>query len=64
MIKKHHSIAYDRNLEVVAAGTCQIAKEDFKKNISDLFTQDLIEYCEGRTIGPIHVLNEIKGRGV
>ena len=39
--KKHHSIAYHRNLEAVAAGTCQIAKEDSKTNLSDLFTKIL-----------------------
>ena len=39
--KKHHSIAYHRNREVVAAGTCRISKEDLKTNISDLFTKIL-----------------------
>ena len=29
-----------------------------------LVHQYLIEYCEGRTIGPIRVLKKIKGRGV
>ena len=41
---------------------------NFKRGLEDksqwLVHQDLIEYCEGRTIGPIHVLNERKGRGV
>ena len=40
--KKHHSIAYHRNLEAVAAGTCRIAKEDSKTNISDLFNKILL----------------------
>ena len=39
--KKHHSIAYHRKREAVAAGTCRIAKEDWKTNISDLFTKIL-----------------------
>ena len=39
--KKHHSIAYHRNREAVASGTCRIAKEDSKKNLSDLFTKIL-----------------------
>ena len=39
--KKHHSIAYHRNREAVASGTCRIAKEDSKKNLSDLFTNIL-----------------------
>ena len=37
--KKHHSIAYHQNREAVAAGTCRIAKEDSKTNLSDLFTK-------------------------
>ena len=39
--KKHHSIAYHRNREAVAAMTCWIAKEDTKTNLSDLFTKIL-----------------------
>ena len=39
--KKHHSIAYHRNREAVAAGTCRITKEDTKTNLSDLFTKTL-----------------------
>ena len=38
---KHHSIAYHRKREAVAAGTCRIAKEDLKTNLSDLFTKIL-----------------------
>ena len=37
--KKHNSIAYHRNREAVAAGTCRIEKEDLKTNISDFFTK-------------------------
>ena len=37
--KKHDSIAYHRNHEVVAAGTCRITKEDTDTNLSDLFTK-------------------------
>ena len=39
--KKHHSIAYHRCREAVAAGTIRIAKEDTKTNLSDLFTKIL-----------------------
>ena len=39
--KKHHSIAYHRNREAVAAGTCRITKEDTETNLSDLFTKKL-----------------------
>ena len=39
--KKHHSIAYHRNREAVAAGTCRIAKEGTVSNLSDLFTKIL-----------------------
>ncbi len=37
--KKHHSIAYHRNREAVAAGTVRIAKEDSKTNLADVFTK-------------------------
>ena len=41
---------------------------DCKRGIEDkyqwLVHQDLIEYCEGGTVWPIHVLNERKVRGV
>ena len=39
--KKHHSIAYHRNREAVAAGTVRIAKEPTETNLSDLFTKVL-----------------------
>jgi hypothetical protein len=39
--KKHHSIAYHRNREAVAAGTVRIAKEDTKTNLADVFTKCL-----------------------
>jgi hypothetical protein len=37
--KKHHSIAYRRCREAVAAGTVRVAKEGTKTNLSDLFTK-------------------------
>ncbi len=37
--KKHHSIAYHRCREAVAAGTVQVAKEGTQTNLSDLFTK-------------------------
>ena len=39
--KKHHSIAYHRNREAVAAGTVRIAKEPTESNLADLFTKPL-----------------------
>ena len=40
MLKKnYHLIAYHRNREAVAAGTCHITKEDTDTNLSDLFTK-------------------------
>ena len=39
--KKHHSIAYHRNREAVAAGTVRITKEGTDTNLSDLFTKSL-----------------------
>ena len=37
--KKHHSIAYHRNREAVAAETIRIAKEDSETNLADVFTK-------------------------
>ena len=37
--KKHNFIAYHRNREAVAAGTCHITKEDTDMNLSDLLTK-------------------------
>jgi len=39
--KKHHSIAYHRCREAVAAGTIRIAKQGTTKNLADLFTKVL-----------------------
>ena len=39
--KKHHSIAYHRCREAVAAGTVRIAKQGTEKNLADLFTKIL-----------------------
>ena len=39
--KKHHSIAYHRCREAVAAGTIRVAKEGTKTNLADLFTKVL-----------------------
>ena len=39
--KKHHSIAYHRNHEAVAAGTFRITKEATETNLSNLFTKIL-----------------------
>ena len=42
--KKHHSIAYHRNREALAAGTCRMTMEDSETNLSDLFTKKLGHY--------------------
>ena len=39
--KKHHSIAYHRCREAVAAGTVRVAKQGTEKNLADLFTKVL-----------------------
>ena len=39
MNKKHHSIAYHRCREVVAAQTIRVAKEGTLNNLADLFTK-------------------------
>ena len=38
---KHHSIAYHRCREAVAAGTIRVAKQGTRKNLADLFTKVL-----------------------
>ena len=37
--KKHHSIAYHRGREAVAAGTVRVSKEGTGTNLSDLYLQ-------------------------
>ena len=39
--KKHHTIAYHRNCEAVATGTCRITKEATENNLSNLFKKIL-----------------------
>ena len=39
--KKHHSIAYHRCREAIAAGTVRVAKQGTTKNLADLFTKVL-----------------------
>ena len=41
--KKHHSIAYHRCREAIAAGTMRIAKQGTTKNLADLFTKVLTQ---------------------
>ena len=41
--KKHHSIAYHRCCEAVAAGVIRVAKQGTTKNLADLFTKVLTE---------------------
>jgi hypothetical protein len=41
--KKHHSIAYHRCREAVAAGTVRLAKEHTDTNLADLFTKVMAE---------------------
>jgi hypothetical protein len=39
--KKHHSIAYHRSREAVAAGTVRVSKEDTLTNLADIFTKTM-----------------------
>jgi hypothetical protein len=39
--KKHHSIAYHRSREAVAAGTVRVSKEHTSTNLADLFTKTM-----------------------
>jgi hypothetical protein len=39
--KKHHSIAYHRCREAVAAGTVRVSKEHTLTNLADLFTKTM-----------------------
>jgi hypothetical protein len=39
--KKHHSIAYHRGCEAVAAGTIRVSKEGTMTNLSDIFTKTM-----------------------
>ena len=39
--KKHHSIAYHRCREAVAAGTARVAKEGTETNLADTFTKTM-----------------------
>jgi hypothetical protein len=39
--KKHHSIAYHRSREAVAAGTARVSKEHTSTNLADLFTKTM-----------------------
>ena len=48
--KNHHIITYHRNREAFAAGTCRIAKEDAKTNLSDLFTKILSSNVRGEIL--------------
>jgi hypothetical protein len=48
--KKHHLIAYHRNREAVAAGTCSITKEDTETNLSDWFTKKLPRALQARRL--------------
>jgi hypothetical protein len=41
--KKHHSIAYHRCREAVAAETVRVAKEGTRTNLSDLYTKLLLQ---------------------
>ena len=48
--EKHHSISYNRNREAVATGTCRIAKEDSRTNLSDFFTKILSSIVRGELL--------------
>jgi hypothetical protein len=41
LTKKHHSIAYHRSRESVAAGTVRVSKEHTSTNLADIFTKTM-----------------------
>ncbi len=41
LTKKHHSIAYHRSREAVAAETVRVSKEHTSTNLSDIFTKTM-----------------------
>jgi hypothetical protein len=41
LTKKHHSIAYHRSQEAVAAGTFRVFKEDTLTNLANIFTKTM-----------------------
>ncbi len=46
--KKHHLIAYHRNREAVAAGTCQITKENTATNLADAFSKVMSSFTRNK----------------
>ena len=58
--KKHHSIAYHRCREAVAAGVIRVAKEGTKSNLSDLFTKNYVFSPTCFLIGKVHVLKQFE----
>ena len=48
--KKHHSIAYHRCREAVAASTIRIAKEPTATNLSDLFSKMLPQFVREKLL--------------
>jgi hypothetical protein len=41
LTKKHHSVAYHRSREAVAAGTVRVSKEHACMNLADIFTKTM-----------------------
>jgi hypothetical protein len=41
LTKQHHSIAYRRSGEAVAAGTVRVSKENTLTNLADIFTKTM-----------------------
>ena len=56
MKKKHHSIAYHRCREAVAAGTVRVAKQGTRKNLADLFTKVLTAARRQFLFRKVHIL--------
>jgi len=54
--KKHHSIAYHRCREAVAAGTVRVAKQGTRKNLADLFTKVLTAARRQFLFRKVHIL--------
>jgi hypothetical protein len=60
--KKHHSIAYHRCREAVAAETVRVAREGTKTNLTDLFTKLGTE--ETTPYGTVLLLDSIRVIGM
>ena len=61
--RKHHSIAYHRCREAVAAGTIRVAKQGTRKNLADLFTKVLTALVDSFYWKGSHISHRSKCHG-